>query len=117
MMDNEVKPDNWKSEAEAVINDIKEHVTEVNISKTLESNNIFIFLNITTIESARFCVELSKSGFCIVGHSYDEVNDEKERIYYETPYSLLNVISPQFCNSFGSALLSKLNTLAENNGG
>lgn len=116
-MDTEVEPDNWKSEAEGVINDIKEHVTEVNISKTLESNNGYIFLNITTIESARFCVELSKNGFCVVGDSYDEVNHEKEQIYYETPYSLLNAISPQFCESFGNALLSKLSALAENSSG
>lgn len=105
--------ENWKVEGEAVINDIKNHVKEVCISKTLECNNRRIYLNLTTLEDKQYCVELSVNGFRIVGSNYDTKNNAEDT-YFETPYSLLNTISPEFSSSFGNALFSKLSSLNGN---
>ncbi|KAJ8968441.1 hypothetical protein NQ314_002300 [Rhamnusium bicolor] len=102
--------ENWKFEAEAVINDIKYHVTDLKISEKINSNNQFICLNITTLENKNFCIQLSAQGFRIVGHNFDK-NDIDIEEYFETPYSLLNSISPKFKESFANALLRKLNDL------
>lgn len=105
--------ENWKLEGEAVINDIKNHVRDAAISKILECNIHRIYLNVTTLEGKRYCVELSANGFRIVGTNHDTINAATDT-YFETPYSLLNTISPEFHSSFGNALLSKLNALSEN---
>lgn len=102
--------ENWKVEANAVINDIKNYVTEIALSEKIQSTNQRIVLNLTTLEKECYCIELSGSGFRIIGEGYDSstVNDE---VYYETPYSLLNKISPLFIESFGAALLNKLDDI------
>ncbi|XP_044750146.1 GSK3B-interacting protein [Coccinella septempunctata] len=98
---------NWKLEAQSVIGDIGNHVKFVAISETLLNTNNKIFLNLETLENRTFCIELSASGFRIVGNAFNQNNlDESE--YYETPYSLLNRISPMFSASFRDELLEKL---------
>lgn len=102
----------WKLEAQAVVNDVKQHVKHIEVSKKLRSSNQFIYLNITTLENLNFCIELSAAGFAIVGNQFDDKsNDDGER--YETPYSLLNVVSPCYRNSFGNSLLDRLKCLSE----
>ncbi|XP_018570696.1 GSK3-beta interaction protein-like [Anoplophora glabripennis] len=100
----------WKLEAEAIINDVKDHVQELKISEKIKSTSQFIYLNLRTIEHKDFCVELSAQGFRIIGHNFDENNIDGDE-YFETPYSLLNVVSPKFKESFGNALFKKLNDL------
>lgn len=99
--------ENWKIEAEAVIHDIKDHVKEVSISKQLPSTDSHIYFNLTTLENKPFCILLSALGFGVVGRKFDEVAGECDE-YFETPYSLLNKISPKFQMSFSSAVLHKL---------
>lgn len=112
MSDPEVQ--NWIEEAKSVINDIKTHVTTVNISKTLASTDLKIFINLITLENKKYCIELSANGFRVVGNNFDETVLE-ENSYFETPYSLLASISPEFHESFGNALLTKLAALQKHN--
>lgn len=59
-------------------------------------------------------MELSTSGFAIVSlefHDLIEITEEKELNYFETPYSLLDSISPAYRQSFGNNLLEKLNSI------
>ena len=53
----------WKNEAIAVIKDVKENVKEIFISEAIPSSNSAIYCNITTLESKKFCFELTASGF------------------------------------------------------
>lgn len=110
MTENVLDSENWKLEANAVINDIKDHVKDANISEKFVSTNQCIYMNIETLEGEKFCIELSGNGFRICGKAYDVHNLEEEQ-YFETPYSLLNKVSPLFCSSFGNTLLDKLNRL------
>jgi hypothetical protein len=57
----------WKTEEAGVIQDIQEHVQNVGISQEIRSTNHSIYLNVTTVQ---YCVELSASGFRIVGNAY-----------------------------------------------
>lgn len=102
----------WKLEAQAVINDIKNHVNDVKVSDKLCSTNQVIYLNLTTLENLKFCIELSSAGFTIVGNQHDDTSN-KGNEYFETPYSLLEFVSPQYRNSFGNALLDKLKELSQ----
>ncbi|XP_017785868.1 PREDICTED: GSK3-beta interaction protein-like [Nicrophorus vespilloides] len=112
MCENVLDAENWKLEAQAVINDIKEHVVRVEISEVLQSSDRRIFLNLTTLEERDYCVELSGSGFRVVAERHDEISSssrpETEEEHFETPYSLLNSLSPMFGQSFGDALMAKL---------
>jgi hypothetical protein len=99
--------DAWKTEAAGVIQDIQQHVQNICISETIQSTNQCIYLNVTTMEGIHCCVELSASGFKIVGNAYDYKAELPNR-HFETPYALLNHISPSFSNSFGNLLLKKL---------
>lgn len=103
----------WKLEAESVINDVKNHVQNFVLSEKLLSTNSAIFLNLTTLENLKFCIKLTAAGFTIIGNQHDDTSNN-ENMYFETPYSLLDFVSPQYRNSFGNSLLNKLNQLKEN---
>lgn len=112
MDDRVLDKEQWRLEAQAVINDVKKHVQDLRVSERLISTNQVIYLNLTTLEGLRFCVELSAVGFAIVGNRHDDTsNVGNER--FETPYSLLDFVSPQYRNSFGNSLLDKLKELSE----
>lgn len=102
--------ENWKQEAEGVINDIKSHVNKIEISRKLDITDSKIYLNIRTLEGQSFCIELSNRGFRIIGNGFDEFTTESD-IFYETPYSLLNQISEKFKESFANSLQIQLNNL------
>ncbi|XP_022915685.1 GSK3-beta interaction protein-like [Onthophagus taurus] len=110
MSDNVLDAENWKFEAQAVINDIKNHVETASISSKIVSTNEKIYVNIRTIEGEDFCLELSALGFRVCGNQPDTINEPTSE-YYETPYGLLNVISPKFRESFGNLLVTKLSEL------
>lgn len=104
----------WAQEAVAAINDIKKHVVKASLSEVLESNNQHIFINLTTLEKSDYCVEISASGFRVVGRKYDDNSlSTIENMNYETPYSLLNSISASYRESFGGELMKKLLDLAK----
>ena len=86
-----------------------------------QSDNSCIYLNITTVEDLKLTVQLSVQGFCVVSNEHDKIeppkNEEDEITYYETPYSLLDSISPGYREAFGNKLASQLRKLSEQNNG
>lgn len=102
----------WPDEAAAVINDVKSHVREIFISKSLPTTELEIYLNCETLESRKCTIRLSSEGFQIVGDAYDKV-DHLNGYPYETPYALLNVVSPGYAESFGNKLSAALQDLQQ----
>ncbi|XP_076174977.1 GSK3-beta interaction protein [Ptiloglossa arizonensis] len=110
--DKVLNEEQWKQEAQAVINDVKQHVTSIEVSEKLQSTDQFIYLNLTTLEGLKFCIELSSAGFSVVGNQHDDTSNTGNE-YFETPYSLLGLVSPQYRNSFGNSLFDKLKKLSD----
>lgn len=120
---------NCEDEANAIINDVKAHVAEICISSKLASDATQIYLNIRTIESATCCVQVSSRGFKIVSSQYDTIDedsrisallrngqeqgDDEEEEIFETPYALLDKISPRYVESFGNQLCQQLRALQQ----
>ena len=99
--------DEWQVEALAVIHDVKDHVWEICIADMSVNNDQLIHLNLTTKEKNRYCIELTAQGFRVVGHEYNQVNLLSDN-YFETPYALLDTLSPLYRQAFGDSLVSKL---------
>ncbi|VEN35094.1 unnamed protein product [Callosobruchus maculatus] len=111
MTEEVLDAENWKLEATAVINDVKDHVKTLTISEKLKSDNTHIYLNLITIEENCYCIQLSGRGFRVVGYNFDEIDQATDE-YFETPYSLLNKLSPKFKDSFANDLFNRLNNLS-----
>ncbi|KAK9300293.1 hypothetical protein QLX08_006968 [Tetragonisca angustula] len=107
----EPNEEQWILEAQAIIDDVKHHVTDINVSNKLRNSNQSFHLNLTTLEGSRFCIEVSTAGFTIVANEHDDVTSKGENERFETPYSLLNFVSPQYKDSFGSSLVHRLEQL------
>lgn len=108
----------WPHEADAAISDIRKHVKSASISPLLRNTNQRVYINLTTLENLAYCVEMSASGFRVVGRKYDDATlSTIENMNYETPYALLNSISQKYRESFGGELMNKLLDLAKNNKG
>jgi hypothetical protein len=105
--------DQWRAEAQAVIADISTGLRTAVISEALGIMQDAIFLNIEILEGKRFCVELSPRGFAVVGDDFDK-NVNEDRTYFETPYSLLDGLSPEYRNNFYKRLSAKLEALDKN---
>lgn len=99
--------DGWKEEARAVISDVTDHVKHIQIADGLKSSRSHIYLNLTILEGARFTVELSCQGFQIVGNEHNSSGNPQGEVY-ETPYSLLDNVSPGYRQAFGQRLFNKL---------
>lgn len=97
----------WPEEAAAVINDIKYHVRNIRISTILPATDLEIYLNCETLEAKKCTIRMSGDGFQIVSHSFDTI-DDLNGFPYETPYALLNEISPGYTTSFGYQLTKAL---------
>lgn len=97
----------WKSEAAGVIKDISSYVISVAVAENLPCSNSQIFLNLVTKENKNFTVALNPEGFKIVGFCLDTIDTDGETVY-ETPYSLLDNISPAYREAFGNHLTDKL---------
>ena len=69
----------------------------------------------TTLEDQDLTIELSAEGFRIVSsNSHNEIGPKDpgvESPVFETPYSLLDSVSPGYILEFGRALTAKLNSL------
>lgn len=114
MSEHVLNEQTWPQEAHAAISDIKKHVKTASISPILPSNNQRIYINLTTLENTNYCIEMSASGFRVVGRKYDDTSlSSIENMNYETPYALLNNISQKYRESFGGELMNKLLDLAK----
>lgn len=103
---------NWSEEAAAVISDVKGHVQKIFISTVLQPTELEIYLNCETLESKKCTIRLSTDGFQIVSNTFDKI-DNLNGIAYETPYALLNELSPGYTNAFGNELSTALSNLPE----
>ncbi|XP_031366898.1 GSK3-beta interaction protein [Apis dorsata] len=110
VINQELDKDQWKLEAQAIINDVKHHVMDIKVSEKLQNSNQFFYLNLITLENLKFCIELSNAGFTIVGNEHDNISNRGDE-QFETLYSLLNFVSPQYRYSFGNSLIDKLKQL------
>lgn len=106
------RPINWREEANAIIDDIRNHVLSISVSERLPETEREIFLNCETREEKSFTVRLSADGYQIVGQRFD-TRAGPASIPYETPYALLNAISPGYVNSFGNELSNALSRLIQ----
>lgn len=97
----------WPDEAAAVISDVKIHVREIVVSNVLPSTDLEIYLNCETLEAKKYTIRLSGDGFQIVSNAYDKI-ESSNGFPYETPYALLNEISPAYRTSFGNELTKAL---------
>jgi len=117
------KPIDWKEEAAAIVRDIGSCVASACLSQKLSDDDATItseaYLNIETLEHRSLTVRIDSRGLTIVGNKFDDnslesgsglVSKEKS---YETPYALLQSISPLYSTSFGGQLHQKLTALAE----
>ena len=118
----------WRSEALAVIADIKQFVKQIDISIVLPCDENGIYLNLETQEGVSLTIELSCAGFRVCGYEFDTlVSSEDEtvllsssnhdvislNVYYETPYALLDSISPAYRDSFSNELAQRLQELCK----
>ncbi|CAL4080863.1 unnamed protein product [Meganyctiphanes norvegica] len=101
--------DEWRVEATAVIKDIGDNVLEMSIS-SLPASDQTIYFNLKTKENKTYCIELTISGYRIVSEKYND-NSAPTDTFYETPYALLDNISPKYRESFCVALANKLSAL------
>ncbi|XP_068437212.1 GSK3-beta interaction protein [Clinocottus analis] len=101
-------------EAEAVVKDVLFAVAEMHVSKSLNSTSDVAYINVETREGNRYCVELSEAGLRVVGHAFNQVDEDLSTQYYETVYSLLDSLSPGYREAFGNALLQRLESLKQN---
>ncbi|XP_016310480.1 GSK3-beta interaction protein-like [Sinocyclocheilus anshuiensis] len=106
-------------EAEAVVNDVLFAVTDMQVSHSLL--NLQITLNVVVFDyphgkpkKNRYCLELTEAGLRVVGHGFDQVDEELSSQYHETVYSLLDSLSPGYREAFGNALLQRLERLKQN---
>lgn len=105
----------WKDEAKGVIKDIESYVKSVSVACELPSTNSQIFLNLVTKEDQEYTVALNSEGFKVVGFSFNTTDIDGE-IVYETPYSLLDNLSPAYREAFGQDLTDQLLKLQKQRG-
>ncbi|KAF7490904.1 GSK3-beta interaction protein [Sarcoptes scabiei] len=123
----------WRSEALAVIDDIKPFVSQMSISNVLPCDTNGIYLNLEIKESNKFTIELSSAGWPIDLDKNDQQQQNKQHSstynssvikinddlsismqkYFETPYSLLDSLSPSYRNSFSNELVQRLAALCK----
>ena len=106
-----------REDARLIVNEVGFAVDHIEQSKTLESSENCTYINITTKEKNVYCVQLSIQGFRVVGRQYDALCEADRSGCFETIYALLDNLSPQYRESFGNALISKLSKVqqSENN--
>ncbi|XP_069493805.1 GSK3B-interacting protein isoform X2 [Ambystoma mexicanum] len=98
-------------EAEAVVNDVLFAVGNMFVSKNLPCAVDVAYINVEIREGTRYCLELTEAGLRVVGHAFDNVNEDSQTQYHETIYSLLDSLSPAYREAFGNALLQRLEAL------
>lgn len=104
---------NLADEVDFIKKDVNFAVDYIDVSKELPEKDGKIYINIQTKEKDRFCVELSSSGFTVVGKEYDCQNEDGTNRSYETVYSLLSNISSSYNRTFSDELARKLSNLQE----
>uniref|UniRef100_A0A5K3EPJ3 DUF727 domain-containing protein n=1 Tax=Mesocestoides corti TaxID=53468 RepID=A0A5K3EPJ3_MESCO len=109
-------------EAKAAVKETAFGVRDIRIAEALPFSDSLAYLNLTTLEGERLCVEISVEGFRPVGIFYDDVigpvppppshsrEDAKPAVAetYETIYALLSARSAGFRHRFSEKLAERL---------
>ena len=104
-------------EGERVVAEITFGVEYVSLSKELENSDSISHINIRTLEKEDYCVELSSSGYVIVGKQFDTIDANLKaknlalHNKYESCDALMHEISKQFGSKFNTLLSEKLQKL------
>jgi hypothetical protein len=98
------------AEAQLALNDVGDGiVTEKHLSKQLNNpaDVSTAYLNIKTKANKEFCIQLTKNGYRVVGHRFDDKSQSLTN-YYESLQALLTNESKSTVNSFAQSLQEKL---------
>lgn len=108
---------NLLEEIDFHIKDIGFAVNSIALSKVLPQATNNACINIETKELEKFTIRLNLQGFQVIGHDFDtdDNGSVKYPVAYETIYSLLQNISASYVDSFGGALMKKLEDLDNDN--
>ncbi|CAL9686607.1 unnamed protein product [Knipowitschia caucasica] len=101
-------------EAEAIVSDVLFAVAQMHVSHGLNCALDVAYINVETRERNHYCLELTEAGLRVVGHAFDQVDEDLSTQYHETVYSLLDSLSPGYREAFANALLQRLERLTQN---
>ena len=121
----------WKTEACAVIEDVKPYVSSIKIARDQKSCDMRIYFDIETLELQKFVVSMDSNGFSICDNDqnngstteasnsntspsscnrYDQDQQNETKIY-ETINALLDDNSVEYRKAFAQALLKRMKSL------
>ena len=106
-------------EAERAVEQIRFGVTVAAVSQQLENSNTIAFINIETLEGEQLCIELTVSGYLIVGNSFDsldvDVREEslKKLNSFESIDALMLHVSPLYMKKFNKLVSERLVNLLQ----
>ncbi|VDM21772.1 unnamed protein product [Hydatigera taeniaeformis] len=113
-------------EAEAAVSETAFGVRDIRVAEGLPFSESLAYINLTTLEGEKLCVEISGAGFRPVGVFYDDVvgpvpppkHEGEEELNsgmenYETIYALLSARSSGFRHRFSERLAQRLAQLQE----
>uniref|UniRef100_A0A6G1SDG3 GSK3-beta interaction protein n=1 Tax=Aceria tosichella TaxID=561515 RepID=A0A6G1SDG3_9ACAR len=125
----------WKDEASALIDDIKNYVNKIELSKKHESSDTRIYFEIETLERVTLIVSMDANGFIVCDSEsgkkhldiHEDNSDKPEKEIsedddtqqlgsssikvYETIYSLLDDNSPKYREAFAGDLYNRMRSL------
>ncbi|EDV26604.1 GSK3-beta interaction protein [Trichoplax sp. H2] len=102
-----------RQEALAIMKEIAFSVKDIHAAKSLPWLFEICYINVITQEGKNYCIEVTASGWRIVGYENNKIDADNPSDYYETLYSLLDNYSPLYRESFGQAVIAKLNKFKE----
>lgn len=97
----------WLAEAQALINDMKPYVNDIQVSSRIKSDDNQIFFNITLLEMNQLLVCMDSRGFTICDHEH---SDQGPKVY-ETINALLDDNSKGYRDAFVAALQRKIGSI------
>ena len=121
-LDNEDEEQHDRSlskEAERAVEQIRFGVKAAAVSQQLESSNMIAHINLETLESEVLCIELTVSGYLIVGNSFDTLDaDVKEESLkklksFESIDALMLHVSPLYMKRFNKLVSERLVNLLQ----
>ncbi|XGW03700.1 hypothetical protein V3C99_015123 [Haemonchus contortus] len=100
-------------EAIAAVHELSYAVQSMSVSEMLPRTSDMIFVNLTTMEGQPYCLELTHKGWRITSLRTDCMIGDFTRIelftkYYDSPYELMDAISPGYRERFGEKLAQRL---------
>ena len=101
-------------EAHRVADEIKFGTEQAYVSSKLVSSESIAFINIKTLEKEEWCIQLTGSGYAVVGNLFDSITNDSADNHeetYETVEALMNRISPKYMTLFNESVALKLKQL------